>query len=283
MHLSGADSELHEGEVVLDRFRVEERLAHGATSTVYRVHDRVLGRDVALKVLARAAAEGSIAARRFEREAQLVARLDHPAIVKIYGNGWLETRQPWLALELIAGETLESLLTREPALPIARVARLLSDVLDALSAAHAERVLHRDLKPANIMVIDETSAKLLDFGVSRDLADHGERITAPTQLIGTLGYLAPEQLVATSDPDDRADLWAVGVVAYRALTGRSPFGLRSARVLATILESTPEPPSTIQPTLGPAIDAFFVRALAKNRDHRFQTATEMKAALTALA
>ncbi|MDQ3031508.1 MAG: serine/threonine protein kinase [Myxococcota bacterium] len=280
------ERELMPGERVLDRFEIEAVLGRGTTSVVYWAHDHASGGSVALKVLKERLMHGTIAAVRFEREAQLVARLDHPAIVRMLGAGWLESRQPWLALEMLDGETLEAMIAREHRMTLPRVVRLLGDALEGLAAAHEARVLHRDLKPANLFVIDgaggEPRCKLLDFGVSRDLSDGGPRLTAPLQLVGTVGYLAPEQLVPGGDPDERADLWAVAVVAYRALTGTGPFGLSSVRAIAAILEKEATPPSERVPELGARVDAFFVRALAKDRDERFASAAEMRAALRAL-
>jgi serine/threonine-protein kinase len=278
--------ELSPGERVDNRFEVQAVLGRGTTSVVYRAHDCASGRPVALKVLRAALLRGTIAASRFEREAQLVARLDHPLIVRMLATGWLETRQPWLALELLNGETLETVMTREHRVVLPRMASLLSDALLGLAAAHDARVLHRDLKPANLFVVrderGEERCKLLDFGVSRDLSDGGPRLTAPTQLVGTVAYLAPEQLGPDGEPDERADLWAVGVVAYRALTGEAPFGLRSARVIAAILEKQATPPSAILGALHPRVDAFFACCLAKNRQERFASAREMRSALIAL-
>lgn len=280
------EHDLPVGERVLDRFDVEAVLGRGTTSVVYRAHDRALGRPVALKVLRSALMHGTVAAARFEREAQLVARLDHPSIVRLLATGWLETRQPWLALEMLSGETLEAVIARDHRMPLPLVVRLLGDALDGLAAAHDARVLHRDLKPANLFVVQgergETRCKLLDFGVSRDLSDVGPRLTAPLQLVGTVGYLAPEQLTPGGEPEERADLWAVAVVAYRALTGVAPFGLRSARVIASILEHEPPPPSTLSEALDHHVDAFFARGLAKDRRKRFESAREMRAALTML-
>lgn len=284
--LHDPEAQLAAGAVVGDRFVVESVIGHGATSIVYRARQSASGPPIALKVLRTAFARGGVAASRLEREAALVARLDHPSVVRLLASGWLETGQPWLALELLEGETLEVLLAREAPLSPARALRLLSAVLDGLAAAHDADVVHRDLKPANLFVArgpDGERAKLLDFGVGRDLRDLGPRLTAPTTLVGTLPYLAPEQLTPGMDADARADLWAVGVVAYRALTGAAPFGLRSARIISSILRSEPPPPSAARPELGARVDAFFVRALAKDREQRFASARAMRAALLELA
>lgn len=280
-------AELLPGAVVGERYVVESVLGQGATSIVYRARAADGTSVVALKVLHAALAQGTISTTRLEREAELVTRLDHPAIVKLYESGWLETGQIWLALELLDGETLESLLQREAPLSIARTVRLLGDVLEGLAAAHDEQILHRDLKPANLFVVRGAGGaergKLLDFGVGRDLGATGPRLTAPQSLIGTLAYVAPELLTPGLEPDARVDLWAMAVVAYRALTGRAPFGLRGGRMVATIRRDDPEPPSALVPGLGERVDAFFARALAKDRDARWRDARSMREALRALA
>lgn len=278
---------LERGERVEGRFEIAGVLGQGATSIVYEAHDLALDRAVALKVLRASIPRGSIAGARLEREAQLVARLDHPSIVRLFASGWrAETGQPWLALERLRGETLESLLAREGRLPPARALALLDPVLDALEAAHAARILHRDLKPANLFVVsaaDRERPVILDFGVGRDLADHGPRLTAPAQVVGTLAYLAPEQIdPARGEPDERSDLWAIGVVLYRALTGQTPFG-RGTRVVAGILEREPAPPSALLPALPRELDGVIARALSKKRDERFASAAELRAALAALS
>lgn len=274
-------AELVPGARACDRFRIERTLGRGATSTVYRAFDEVLGREVALKVLRGALASGTIAARRFEREARLVARLDHPAIVRLFAAGWLEARRPWLALELLEGETLEARLARTGRLPLARAIPILADVLDALEAAHEADVLHRDLKPANLM-IDGERARLLDLGVGRDLAEQGPRLTTPQKVVGTLGYLAPEQLLPDADVDGRSDLWSAGVVFYRCVTGETPFGVGTPRVVARILETDPAPPTTRVPGLSPEVDAFVARALEKDPDRRWTSAAAMRDALLRL-
>ncbi|WP_053236047.1 serine/threonine-protein kinase [Sandaracinus amylolyticus] len=284
--LHDPNAELVPGSLVGERYVVESVIGHGTTSIVYRARALEGGGAVALKVLRASLARGTISATRLEREAEIVARLDHPSIVRLFATGWIETGQIWIALELLEGETLEALLQREAPLGLERTVRLLDDVLAGLGAAHDAQILHRDLKPANLVVVRDASgderAKLLDFGVGRDLRDTGPRLTAPQALVGTLAYLAPEQLTPGMDPDARADLWALAVVAYRALTGRAPFGLRGARMVATIVRSDPSSPSALVPALGASVDAFFARALAKDRDARWQTAHAMRDALRAL-
>ncbi|UJR78546.1 serine/threonine-protein kinase [Sandaracinus amylolyticus] len=284
--LHDPNAELVPGDRIDERYVVESVIGHGTTSIVYRARSIPDGGGVALKVLRAALVRGAISATRLEREAELVARLDHPSIVRVFETGWLETGQIWIALELLEGETLEALLQREAPLGVERTVRLLDDVLAGLAVAHGAQILHRDLKPANLVVVrderGEERGKLLDFGVGRDLRDTGPRLTAPQALVGTLAYLAPEQLTPGMDPDARADLWALAVVAYRALTGRAPFGLRGARMVATIVRHDPEPPSALVPALGARVDAFFARALAKDRDARWQDAHAMREALLAL-
>jgi eukaryotic-like serine/threonine-protein kinase len=285
------DLALRPGACIADRFVVEAVIGTGASSIVCRARDLLSDRRIALKVLRARLSRGSVAAARLEREAELVARLDHPAVVRLRASGWLPSGRPWLALELLVGETLERTLAREGALPLGRAAALLGDVLEGLAAAHERGVLHRDLKPANLFVIHDDGAGpeakercvLLDFGVGLDLLDPRPRLTAPRGLVGTLAYLAPEQLRPGAEAGPRADLWAVGVVAYRALTGQAPFGAFGPHLVARIETLHPPPPSSLVPGLDGQADAFFASALAKDPAARFEDALEMRRALAALA
>ncbi len=218
---------------VIDRkFRLDQRIGRGGMGSVYRARDVRLERDVAIKVV-RAELLGDPDARhRFRREAQLVARLQHPSIVSIFDYGTFPDGAAYLVMELVRGEDLRRLLTREGRLPPARAARIISQICAAIDAAHREGILHRDLKPENILLSDgETDIKVLDFGVAKLVGDDrrlddgtpGATLTVDGTIVGTPAYMAPEQL--RGEPlDARSDVFSLGVMAFEMLSGDLPFG-----------------------------------------------------------
>ena len=224
--------------VVDDKYRLEQLLGRGGMGAVYRARDLRLDRRVAVKVVRAELLGDPEARRRFRREAQLVARLQHPSIVSIFDYGSLPDGGAFLVMELVKGEDLRRLLLREGRLEAPRAARILTSVCSAIEAAHREGVLHRDLKPENILLpAGEADAKVLDFGVAKLIAedraheDTGDAlvpdaatvVTAAGTIVGTPAYMAPEQLRGAA-PDGRTDVFSLGVIAYEMLSGELPFG-----------------------------------------------------------
>jgi serine/threonine-protein kinase len=221
-----------------NKYRIEQLLGRGGMGAVYRARDVRLDRLVALKVV-RADLLGDPEARhRFRREAQIVARLQHPSIVAVYDYGTFADGGAYLVMELVRGEDLRHVLQREGRLDTAESMLILTAVCDAIGAAHREGVLHRDLKPENILLpTGGGAAKVLDFGVAKLVSDDhaAERddtmsgtpaptaLTAAGMIIGTPAYMAPEQFKAV-DADARTDVFSLGVVAYEMLSGELPFG-----------------------------------------------------------
>jgi hypothetical protein len=220
---------------VENKYRIEQLIGRGGMGAVYRARDMRLERPVALKVVRAELLGDPEARRRFRREAQIVARLQHPSIVSVYDYGTFAGGGAYLVMELVRGEDLRRVLQREGRLDGARALRILNAVCDAIEAAHREGVLHRDLKPENILLPGgSVDAKVLDFGVAKVVADDRRDETiepseAPTVLtaagaiIGTPAYMAPEQFRA-GQPDARTDVFSLGVIAYEMLTGDLPFG-----------------------------------------------------------
>jgi tRNA A-37 threonylcarbamoyl transferase component Bud32 len=221
--------------IIDNKYRVEQVLGRGGMGSVYRARDVRLDRQVAVKVVRPELLDDHEARRRFRREAQLVARLQHPGIVSIFDFGTLDSGGAYLVMELVRGEDLRRVLQREGRLDLARATRILGAVCDAIEAAHQEGVLHRDLKPENILLPGGgIEAKVLDFGVAKlvqgptpHLEDtHPElhsTLTMAGTIMGTPAYMAPEQLRA-APPEPRTDVFALGVIAYEMLTGDLPFG-----------------------------------------------------------
>ncbi|MEZ4222345.1 MAG: protein kinase [Polyangiaceae bacterium] len=208
----------------LGRYRVTEFLGAGAMGVVVAAEDTELGRDVALKLLRKDSSPG--ARQRFFREAKLASSISHPAIVTVFDVLTTQEGHPVLVMDRLRGETLRDHLHREKRLTPEQTAQLLAPVLDALSAAHARGIVHRDLKPENIFLQsgDLARPRLLDFGVAKlvGATDGSGELTRTGAIVGTPHYMAPEQAFAERDVDQRADLWAVGVIAYECLSGARP-------------------------------------------------------------
>ena len=236
-------------------YRVEGLLGAGGMGEVYRARDGRLGRDVALKVLPPAFAADSSRLARFEREAQVLASLNHPNIAAIYGieEAVLDggVRAPALVLELVEGETLAAALARSP-LPVARALAVARQIADALDAAHDKGIVHRDLKPSNISLTPDGGVKVLDFGIAKSLANAtGDSGAAPTTLaapdatdegtiLGTAAYMSPEQARGQA-VDKRTDIWAFGCVLYEMLAGRAAFARQTMTdTLSAVIEKDPD-------------------------------------------
>ncbi|MCA1650829.1 MAG: serine/threonine protein kinase [Acidobacteria bacterium] len=263
--------------VVDGKYRIEQLLGRGGMGAVYRARDMRLDRLIALKVVRAELLGDAEARRRFRREAQIVARLQHPAIVAVYDYGTFADAGAYLVMELVRGEDLRRVLLREGRIDPDRAARILSTVCAAIEAAHREGVLHRDLKPENILLPGgEVEAKVLDFGVAKVItdeprdeqttaADTGSISTVEGMIIGTPAYMAPEQLRG-APPDGRTDVCSLGVIAYEMLSGELPFGRGSLAevVLAQARGVPPMAPSTARPAVERAIRA----ALELDADRR---------------
>jgi DNA-binding beta-propeller fold protein YncE len=272
-HTVSADPRL--GTMVAD-YRVEALAGRGGMSVVYRAHDERLGRDVALKLLAPELTDDEQFRKRFLRESRIAASLNHPNIVPVYSAGEIGGML-YLAMRFVEGADLKALLRRESRLEPARALALLGQVASALDAAHSHGLVHRDVKPANILLggasLDET-AYLADFGLTKAEASRAGA-TATGQLVGTLDYVAPEQIRGQT-LDGRADVYALGCVLYECLTGRPPFAHASdVAVLYAHLHDVPPPASELRPGLPPALDVSLARALAKQPEERHHSAGEL--------
>ncbi|MEJ7728421.1 MAG: protein kinase [Polyangiaceae bacterium] len=254
-----------EPELIGDRFEVIAEAGSGGMGTVYHARDRVTGNEVAVKVLASRAADPA----RFARETNILARLSHPHVVGYVAHGELAEGEPYLAMDWLSGETLRSRLARS-ALTAEQSLRLAARVADGLAAAHAAGVIHRDLKPSNLFLEggDPARVKVIDFGVARFFDAH-DKLTETGQVLGTPGYMAPEQARGMRELDARADLFALGCVLYRCLTSKPAFdGPDVMSVLAKLVLHAPPRPSADVPGLSPEIDELVARLLAKEPDAR---------------
>jgi len=271
----------------LGPYEITGAIGAGGMGEVYRARDTRLNRVVAIKVLPEHLACKSELRERFEREARTIASLNHPQICTLYDIGH-ENSTDYLVLEYLEGETLAERLKKGP-LPLDQVLRYAIEIADALDKAHRKGITHRDLKPGNI-ILTKTGAKLLDFGLAKlkqesapanrslsSLPTASDPVTAVGTILGTLQYMAPEQVEGKSDQiDARTDIFAFGVVVYEMATGHRAFeGKTQASLIAKILETDPPPMSSLQPMTPPALDRVVKRCLAKDRDDRCQSAKDL--------
>jgi hypothetical protein len=256
------------------KYRILEVIGRGSMGTVYRAQDTTLHRDVAIKTLNTDVADPA-AARRFRAEAVAVARLNHPRIAKVY-DLIEHDGQLLMAMELVAGETLDSLISRTGPLPAEKAAAFMSQALAALAHAHEMGVIHRDLKPANLMIADGR-LKITDFGIARVAG--AEHLTSVGFLMGTPAYMAPEQLLGR-EVDARTDVFAIGCVLYFLATGKLPFkGETAMEIVESRLHDEPTPVKTLRSDLPAWFDQVLGRALARDPNARFQTAAEFRDAI----
>jgi len=259
------------------QYEIVEPVAGGAMGEVYKARDTRLGRTVALKVLPADLARDPASQKRFKREAQAVAQLDHPNVATIYDMGETEGGRSFLALAFYEGETLRQKLERGP-LPIPEAVGTARQIAKGLAAAHRCQIVHRDIKPANLAVLPDGSIKILDFGLAK-MTD-ATLLTRLGSSPGTPAYKSPEQ--TRGEPaDPRSDLWALGVVLYEMVSGRVPFGGEYEQ--AVIYSILNEPMRPLDPSVPAALVAVIERALDKEAEKRYQTAEEMAADLAAIA
>ncbi len=240
-------------------------------ATVYLADDVVLSRPVALKILTRTLAADDAFVDRFRREAQAAARFRHPNIVTVYDWGRYEDSF-FIAMEYIEGRTLDKVIAEDGPLAPSEAARIAGEIAGALEVAHREGVVHRDIKPSNVIITPTGQIKIADFGIAR-ATNAGADLTQVGMIMGTAAYLSPEQAQGAT-VDQRSDLYSLGVVLFEMVTGAPPFSGDSTHAVATHHVSSPPPRlRSRQPSLPVELDELVDRLLAKNPDHRYQSAT----------
>jgi serine/threonine-protein kinase len=266
----------------IGRYVLIDPVGRGAMGIVYRAEDPSIDRTVAVKVLhpnhAMSPQQVHVARERFRREAHTAGSIDHPNIVRIFDVGEeAESGDMYIVMEYLSGPSLERMINDEP-VPLDRAAAIIGQIASGLDAAHARGIIHRDIKPSNILLTEEGTAKLADFGITQV---GSSSLTQDMTALGTPAYMSPEQ-VNGKGLDARADLFSLGVVSYEILTGRKPFeGTDAMSIAYAIVHAQPVPISEVNPELPQSLDAVLERALTKDPGKRFASGREFHGALLA--
>jgi len=276
--------------IIAGRYELGELIGRGGMAEVHSGVDTRLGRTVAIKLLKSDLASDSSFEIRFRQEAQASARMAHPTIVRVYDAGdevsldefGIERHLPYIVMELVSGEVLRDIL-RQRKLTQQEAIFYATGILTALEFSHAAGVIHRDIKPANVMITNSNAVKVMDFGIARAVSDSSATLAHTNGIVGTAQYFSPEQAKGET-VDSRTDLYSTGVLLYEMLTGRPPFTGETAVSVAYqhVSENAPLP-SSINSAITSALDSVVMKSLAKDRNARFQSASEFRSALTAAA
>ena len=270
----GNSAALKVDRVFADRYRIDAVVGRGGMGSVFRVTDRRDKGTYALKVLHAAGGPGSASLKRFRREAEMLARIAHPAVPRIRDFGVLDESM-YLVTDFIDGSNLRSVIASKGALPIAEVVRIGVAIAECLNAAHEYGVVHRDVKPHNVMLTPQGDVRLIDFGVARDAAVNATAITATGNTVGTPQYMAPEQFNALRI-DARADIYSLGVLLFEASTGRLPFyGDTPVAVGMKHVHEAPPHPRALRSDMPMLLDRVILKCLEKNPADRYPTAADV--------
>ena len=274
--------------LIAGRYRIGSLVGRGGMAEVYEGYDTRLGRTVAIKLLKSDLANDPSFEEKFRGEAQASARMAHPSIVRIYDAGEEETtdsngnlvKTPFIIMELVKGKLLREVI-HAGQVDIDKAIKYVIGILSALEVSHRSGVIHRDIKPANVMISENEAVKVMDFGIARAVSDNSATQAATAGIVGTAQYFSPEQARGET-VDARTDLYSTGVILYELLAGRPPFKGESAVSVAYqhVSELAPNP-SDFNPNVTPELNAVVMRAMAKDRDERFQSAEEFREHLLA--
>lgn len=258
---------------IVGNYKIQEKLGEGGMGAVYKGVDTMLDREVAIKALKPELASQTSIVERFRTEAVTLAKLNHPNVATLYSM-FREGEELYMVLEYVRGETLDSIMKTRGAMPADEAIPVFCQVLDGIDHAHELGIVHRDIKPANMMLTEKGTLKVLDFGIARLLGS--ARMTRAGNIIGTLEYMAPEQ-VRGHETDGRSDIYALGMMLYEVLTGQLPFETDNEfELMKSQTEITPRRPREINPDITEDVEAAIMKAIEKDPDNRFQTAGEFR-------
>lgn len=262
-----------EGSLFAQRFEIEKQIGSGGMSFVYAAYDRMRDERVALKVLRLPEKKREVGLERFRRETQTLQRLVHPGVVAIYDCGVEAGITPWISMELLEGETLREKVERLGALELDALIPIIEMTSEALHLAHSKGVVHRDLKPDNLYLPRNSPGsrvKIIDFGLS--LSTDAKKLTQTGSVVGTPRYMAPEQIMSAHSTDPRVDVYSLGVIAYEALAGKSPFAASDhGQLLGAIIQGRMEPLGALRPDLSEDIVRVIERATAPEPSDRYES------------
>ncbi|HEY9869089.1 MAG TPA: serine/threonine-protein kinase [Candidatus Obscuribacterales bacterium] len=270
------------GQIVGGKYLLEEFIGEGGMAVVYRATHVNMERPVVVKILQGRLSTSEKSVQRFERECKVTAKVSHPNVVSVFDVGFINGNQPYLVMEYIKGESLRDKIDREGQLPLNVAAAILIQICRGLQEAHSMGIIHRDLKPENILLQERSDrpdwVKIVDFGIAHLSSAGYQRLTKTGSVVGTAEYMAPEQL-RDFPLDTRSDLYSLGVMLFEMLTARVPFEADTleAMLLKAIMDP-PDPPSKFRQDIpaGSPFDRVVLRAMEKDPDRRYQTATEMR-------
>jgi serine/threonine-protein kinase len=284
--------DVRKGDLLAGKYRVERTLGRGGMGIVYLAKHVELDKHVAVKLMLPEATKSEESVARFVREARAAAKILSQHVVRVSDVGMHEGTRPYMAMEYLQGSDLHQLLAERKRLPLADTAEYLLQALEALAEAHALGIVHRDLKPENLFVTqrphDTPIVKVLDFGISKIASGEllpASPLTNVSALVGSPLYMSPEQMKASKDVDQRADIWALGIILHELLTGEVPFKGETLPELCAVIVLEADPPRARDwvPELPAAIDDVIARCLARNVEARFADAAELACALAPFA
>ena len=262
---------IHPGDQ-LDHFRIESLVARSGMASIYRATDMRTGRPVAIKIPHPEMEADPVLFERFQREAEIGEKLDHPGVMKVFPVP--DRSRVYMVMEWVDGRLLREILSQSKRLPIERALRIAIHICDALDYIHRNGVVHRDLKPENIMIGADDAIKLIDFGIAGKLGARRLTFAKLSHVVGTPDYISPEQ-VQGKRGDGRSDIYALGVMLYEMLTGKTPFaGPNPFATMNDRLLNHPEPPRELNPEISPELQETLYRALERDPQNRYTTANE---------